>query len=103
MLVYLSVMPRGNKLTVKGIRTLEQRPPFDMRIAHHAWIRRSSSQVFIYKILNDKVPKFIPDIKDKMRKSMLHCSHAGIIETIQIATACFFFGGACSGIIPCFH
>ena len=74
-----------------------------MGIAKHTRVRRSTCQVFIYKILHYKWSEFFSYVQNKMWKAMLHCRHPGIIKTIQVATTRFFFTPAAGGIIPCFH
>jgi hypothetical protein len=96
-------MAGGDKVAVQGIGPFEQRPPFDMRIAHHAWIGGAAGQVFLNKIFDHEIPEFFPDIQYKMRETMVYGSGASVIEGVQVAATRLFFTPASGGIIPCFH
>src|SRR4030095_2485376 len=96
-------MSSGNKITIQSISPFQKSPPFDMSIAKYTGIGRAAGQVFINKILYHKRSEFITDIQDIMRKTMLHSSHAGVVEGIKIAATCFFFRTAAGSVIPGFH
>src|SRR4051812_34270382 len=74
-----------------------------MRITHHAGIGRSPGEIFINKVVDDEITEFFPYIQNEMRKSVLHCSHAGVIETIQVTASCFFFAATAGSVVPGFH
>src|SRR4030095_78078 len=74
-----------------------------MSIAKHTGIGGAPRQVFIHEIVDHKSAKFFPDVKNIMRKSMLHGSHASIVKAVYIAAACFFFATTTGGVVPCFH
>ncbi len=74
-----------------------------MGIAQHAGIGRAAGKVFVHKIVDHRIPEFFADIEHKMRKAMLYGGHAGIIKTIQVAAAGFFFGASATCVVPCFH
>ncbi len=96
-------MPGGDIGTVQRIRPLQQRPPFDMCIAKHTGIWRPPRQVFIHKVVDDKVPELLPDIQYKMRESMLDCRHPRVIKTVQVAAPCFLLRRPRARIVPCLH
>ena len=96
-------MPGGDILAVQRIRPLQQRPPFDMRIAKHTGIGRPPCQVFIDEVFDDKIPELLPDIQHKMRESMLDRRHPRVIETIQVAATRLLFRSPRTRIIPCLH
>ncbi len=74
-----------------------------MCIAKDTGIWCAACQVFVNKILNNKPAKFLPDIKNIMRKSMLHGSLSCIVEAVHVAAACFFLAATAGGVVPCLH
>src|SRR6266496_2721018 len=74
-----------------------------MCITKDARIGCATSKIFFHKIVDHKITELFTDIKNEMSKSMLNSSHAGIIETIEVAAAGFLFASAATAIIPCFH
>src|SRR5690606_13061335 len=96
-------MPRGDKLTVQLIRTLEQRLPLDMGVAEHTRIRSPAGQVLLHKLINHKITELTSDVKDVMREAISHGERACIINAVQAATARLLGGGSRRRVIPCFH
>src|SRR6266487_6659056 len=74
-----------------------------MCIAKHTRIGGATSKIFFHKIVDHEISKLFANIKNEVGKAMLNSSHAGIIETIEVAAAGFFFASATTAIIPCFH
>ena len=99
----LGIMTSGNELTIQRVGAFQQGIPLDVSIAEHTRVRRTASNVFFYKIIDDKIAKFIPDVDDEMVKPHAHRNFAGIVDGVQAATARFFFGTSRIGIIPGFH
>src|SRR5688572_32657369 len=74
-----------------------------MGIAKHTRVRCSSREIFVNKIVNDKITKLVFDVEDIMCEAMLHSGHAGIVKAVQVAAIGFFFTTAAGSIVPGFH
>ena len=74
-----------------------------MCVAKYTGVRCAAGKIFVHKILNDKAAKFFPYIKNIMGKTMFYCRLPGIVKTVHIAAACFFFTATTGRIVPCFH
>src|SRR6186713_876684 len=89
--------------TTERVGAFDQCFPFDVRIAEHTWIGCAASDIFIYKIVDDIIPKFLTDIHDKMVESHFDRYLAGIVDAVQAAAAGFLLVASTGGIIPGFH
>lgn len=99
----LGVVAGGNEFTIQGIGPLQQRTPLDVGIAQDTGIGRTPRQVFLDKIIDDVIAKFVPDINNKMVKPHIDRHLPSIIYGVEAAAARFFFGTAGVGIVPGFH
>ena len=74
-----------------------------MGIAQNARIGRAACYIFVYKVINNKIPELVPDIQYEVRESVVYGRCAGIIKGIQVTATGFFLAGAGRCIIPGLH
>ena len=76
--------PPGEVIHLSGSQPF----PF-VRVTKDAWVWCSACNVFIHKIVDHKISKFLTYINDKVVKAHLDCHFPGIIDRIQAAATCF--------------
>src|SRR5689334_22777832 len=103
MLIHGSILTGCNKFAAQCIASFKERSPFNMFIAKHTGVGCTACEVFFYEIINNKISELITDVKNIMRESMLYCSHAGIVEAVEVTATRFFFRSAARRIVPGFH
>ena len=61
-----------------------------MGIAHDAGVRGAPGQVFVHKVIDNKITELAADIQYIMRKAITNGQCTGIVNTIQATATCFF-------------
>src|SRR5690606_3819854 len=86
------IMPGGYKVTIQVIGPPEERVPFDMGVTQHTRVGCPALEVFTGEMVNHRITELRPYIQDIMRESEVYGYCPSIVDRIQAATACFFFG-----------
>ena len=98
-----AVMAGRDKFAIEHIGPAKKAVPLDMGVAEHTRVGGAACHVFVHKIINNVIAKFVANIHDKMVKTQLYGHLARVVDAIERATARFFFGTAGRGIVPGFH
>jgi len=102
-LVELGVVAGGNELAVHSVGALQQGAPLDVGVAKYARVGRAAGHVFVDKVVDDVVAKFVADIDDEVGETHVDGHFAGVVDGVEATAAGLLLRPAAIRVIPGFH